>query len=59
MKVKILSNPDSKDLELNVNNILEIIEKKKLVVIDIKYQVAGLSEDCDSFASYSAMIMYK
>ena len=55
MKVKIYDFEDEKDLEDEVNEFLETLDKE---VIDIKYQVSVSIYSEEQIFCFSAMIVY-
>lgn len=57
MKVKLFDESHEKDLEMEVNNFLETLEREK--VIDIKYQVAIMYDMKEQIYCYSAMVIYE
>ncbi|HEY8444656.1 MAG TPA: sporulation protein Cse60 [Bacilli bacterium] len=57
MKVKLFDESHEKDLEMEVNNFLETLDREK--VIDIKYQVAIMYDMKEQIYCYSAMVIYE
>ncbi|CAM3766006.1 sporulation protein Cse60 [Mesobacillus zeae] len=58
IQVKVFDYEHEKDLEMEMNSFLEILDEKKLV--DIKYHVAALKEEEEEqIYCFTAMIVYK
>jgi len=57
VKVKLFDESHEKDLEMEVNNFLETLDREK--VIDIKYQVAIMYDMKEQIYCYSAMVIYE
>ena len=55
MKVKIFDEENEKDLENDINEFLDDLEKE---VIDIKYQVSSSIYSEEQIYCFSAMIVY-
>lgn len=55
MKVKIFDEESEKDLEEDVNNFLDGLEKE---IVDIKYQVSCAMLGEEQIYCFSAMIVY-
>ncbi|WP_428911276.1 sporulation protein Cse60 [Niallia sp. Krafla_26] len=59
IQVKLFDMEHEKDLEVEMNQFLEDLEENQL--LDIKYNVAALTEDVDEDQIYcfSAMVIYR
>ena len=55
MKVKIFDEENEKDLENDINEFLDDLEKE---VVDIKYQVSSSIYSEEQIYCFSAMIIY-
>ncbi len=55
MKVKVFDEEDEKDLENDINDFLDGLEKE---IIDIKYQVSCSIVGEEQIYCFSAMIIY-
>ena len=55
MKVKIFDEENEKDLENDINEFLDDLEKE---VVDIKYQVSSSIYSEEQIYCFSAMIVY-
>lgn len=56
MKVKLFDESHEHDLEIRIN---EFIEKNKVEILDIKYEVATLYDGRSQIYCFSAMIIYE
>lgn len=56
MKVKVFDEESEEDLESNMNNFLEELEKE---VIDIKFNVSASIFGEEQIYCFSAMVIYK
>ncbi|WP_071460439.1 sporulation protein Cse60 [Bacillus massilinigeriensis] len=61
IQVKVFDYEHEKDLEMEMNSFLEVLDEKKLV--EIKYNVAAIKEDGEDSEGqiycFTAMIVYR
>jgi len=59
LKIKVYDESHEKDLENDLNNLIEDLEKNNQEIIDIKYSTSHFfDENQEQVYSFSALVMY-